>query len=86
LLCHFANRLEQTIHRGSTHAEQLLPHFNVQLQMPVPFHGLDECWNRFLQPFSTDPIGGFPNHRQRRYGRVVIQPCPRCFYPHLQLY
>src|SRR5690348_12043074 len=45
--------------------------------MTVPFHGSKERGDRLLESFAADSIGGFPKNSQRRYGGVVIQPCPR---------
>jgi hypothetical protein len=56
--------VQEAVCGGGTHREQLAVARLAQLQVPMPFQGLDEGWQKGDEPLATDAVGGVPDQEE----------------------
>src|SRR5437660_6051307 len=64
---------QQSVDCRGAHGHDLLSHKLIEMQMPIALQGRQENRQQRPQTLSAYPIGGFPEHDQRRPRRFVIQ-------------
>jgi hypothetical protein len=44
----------------------------IQIEMPVPFHGINQLRDQRLQSLAANSVGSLPQHHQRLAYRLVV--------------
>jgi len=69
--------LQCSVYRGGAHRQQIRPQFRRELQVAMPFHGIDQNRQQGSQPLAADPVRSLPHDDQRFTHRLVVDPSSR---------
>jgi len=69
-----ALRTKSSVDRRRADRKQRGPDLRDEVEVSMAFHRRQKRRDHRLQPFATDPVGGFPEHDQRLAHRRVVDP------------
>lgn len=72
--------MQESIDRSGIDGEKLFAYLCAEIQMPVALDHLDQCRQKWHQPFRINSVSHLPQLNGRRLNRLVV--LPRSVVPH----